>query len=149
MTHSPNTKIPLNGYVLCAPLYLAISRIKCWRCKADTSVAAIIATRVDEYEEGTLEEGGGEEYVYGIDEDEMPDPLRLALEPAAPDYKPIFSGTTQETTWANGCEYCGALQGVFYQHMEPDGPFFGDASNFAGAKVFLMDTSITIDYDAL
>ena len=148
MTQSPNTETPHNGCVLCAPLYLATGRINCWQCKRDTSVVAIIATRVDEYEDGVLAQGDGEEYVHSMDEDEMPEPPRLALEPVAPDYKPIFSGTMQETTWANGCENCGALQGAFYQHMEPDGPFFGDPSDFAGTKVVLTDKNIGIDYDA-
>jgi hypothetical protein len=27
--------------------------------------------------------------------------------------------------WANTCPICGMIQGAFFLHNEPDGPFFG------------------------
>ncbi|MDO8772601.1 MAG: hypothetical protein Q7K57_28645 [Burkholderiaceae bacterium] len=138
---------PSNGYILRGPIFLASSRIRCWRCKQETGVVAVIATRVDEYEQGKGVPGSDAEYVYGMDEDEMPGALRAALQAVAPNFKPIYSGTMQETTWANVCEHCEALQGTFFQHMEPDGPFFGEASDFAGEQTVLMQGCVAVDFD--
>lgn len=139
---------PADGYVLCGPIFLAKSRIECWRCKQQTSVVAVIATRVDEYERGDVVVGDAEEYVYGMAEDEMPEPLRVALEAATPHFKPVFSGSLGETTWANTCEHCDSLQGAFYQHSEPDGPFFGEPAEFLGDRLLLLQGSLVVDYDS-
>jgi hypothetical protein len=37
----------------------------------------------------------------------------------------IRSGTAGTAYWGNTCPACHALQGAFFLHMEPDGPFFG------------------------
>lgn len=36
------------------------------------------------------------------------------------------------TQWANACVHCGVLQGAFFLHAEPDGPFFAGPENFSG-----------------
>ena len=64
-------------------------------------------------------------FVYDLAEDAMPEPLVKALQELAPNYVPTYSGTLGETTWANTCVHCQTLQGAFYMHSEPDGPFFG------------------------
>ena len=45
--------------------------------------------------------------------------------PRPPTIQKRFSRTIREIYWANGCPRCGTLQGDFYLHAEPDGPFFG------------------------
>lgn len=49
---------------------------------------------------------------------------------APPDPRPAtvcwsYGETVQHSYWANTCEHCGALQGDFFLHSEPDSPFFG------------------------
>jgi len=41
-----------------------------------------------------------------------------------PNYKIAYSKTAESSYWANHCEHCGALQGDFFLHSEPDGAFF-------------------------
>jgi len=36
-----------------------------------------------------------------------------------------FSKTAHCKYWVNTCPYCEAIQGDFFLHCEPDGPFFG------------------------
>ena len=50
-----------------------------------------------------------------------------------------------ETTWANGCVHCDALQGAFYLYMEPDGPFFGGADEFEGELIELSSQDVVIE----
>lgn len=128
--------VPIQGVTLLGPLELAVATTRCWKCKEDTQVVAIIAAGVDSVEgDETTHDEDSPSFVYGLNEDEMPEELVAALKLLAPNYVPIHSHTMNETTWANGCDCCGALQGAFYQHMEPDGPFFGYPSYFEGVRV--------------
>lgn len=148
MADSPVPSFNLvNGCVLHAPIELATGSITCWRCKKITRVVAVIVAGEEGFEEGVSDEERCETYVHGFDEDDMPPKLEEALVSAAPNYRPTYSGTMQETTWANQCEFCGELQGAFYLHMEPDGPFFGAPADFFGERTTLLQEKIVIDFD--
>lgn len=124
---------PHDGMLLKAPVQLARAVTECWKCHKSTVVVAIIAAQVLEFEDGQLSwEYDERSYVRDIEEREMPACLAAALARLAPLYRPRYSNTTGEATWANGCEHCSALQGSFYLHMEPDSPFFGDPEEFKG-----------------
>jgi hypothetical protein len=142
----PPLPLQEDGLQLEAPLRLATAKIACWKCKKQTSVVAIVAASVEEIEDGqSCGNTDGSSYVYNILDDDMPEVLARRLQEVAPYYAPIYSGTMNETTWANKCENCGALQGAFYQHMEPDGPFFGGPENFAGEYIELLGQSVRIE----
>ena len=107
---------------------------------------AIVAAELTEYEDGEpYSDRDGPCFVQHIGADEMPAYLAAALARLAPRYRPRFSRTMGETTWANGCEHCEALQGAFYLHMEPDGPFFGGADEFEGELIELWPHDVVID----
>ena len=136
---------PANGRLLHGPLQLGMAEMPCWKCKKNTKVVAIIAADVEVFENreslGSDEE---ESYVHSIGEVEMPAALAHVLGVLAPNYRPIYSHTMDETTWANGCEHCGALQGAFYQHLEPDSPFFGRPEYFTGTRIELLPHSVAL-----
>jgi hypothetical protein len=41
-----------------------------------------------------------------------------------PHFRLSYSRTAEEEYWANHCTHCDTLQGDFFLHNEPDGPFF-------------------------
>lgn len=129
---------PRDGTLLKAPFQLARAITECWKCHQPTAVVAVVAARVLEFEDGQLSWEFDESYVRGLGEREMPACLATALARLAPLYRPRHSNTLSEATWANGCEHCNALQGSFYLHMEPDGPFFGDPEDFNGELMPLV-----------
>lgn len=88
----------------------------------------------------------GSVVLYDIHEDDMPAELAQALATAAPNYSPQYSRTKGTTSWANACVHCGSLQGSFFMHSEPDGPFFGAAEEWTGqpGKV-LMDKPVQLE----
>jgi hypothetical protein len=121
---------------LYGPIKLARSQAQCWKCKQVTPVAAIIAAAIEEFEDG---KGFGKHdeptFVYEVESEDMPDALQSVLSRLAPNYKPIYSRTAGFTQWANTCIHCGSLQGAFFMHMEPDGPFFGRPEHYEGEVV--------------
>lgn len=100
------------------PLNLAIERpsiaeaaVQCWSCHQDTPVLTVAGR----------EEDGALVSVTGIQA--FDSTLRRALS-AYPFYRLAYSRTTSAWAFANVCTLCGALQGDFFLHSEPDGPFF-------------------------
>lgn len=137
---------PANGQLLHGPLQLGMAEMTCWKCEKSTKVVAIIAAEVEEFENGeSLGSDEEESYVHSIGEEKMPAALAHVLGVLAPNYKPIYSHTMDETTWANGCEHCGALQGAFFLHNELDGPFFSGPEYFKGTRVELLPHGIVMD----
>ncbi len=135
-----------DGMLLKAPIQLALAFTACWKCHQPTAVAAIVAAELIEYEDGEpYSDRDGPSYVLDIAQHQMPPFLAAELATLAPLYRPRYSRTMGETTWANGCEHCDALQGGFYLHMEPDGPFFGGADEFAGELVELWPHDVVIE----
>lgn len=130
---------------LIGPLQIARARVDCWKCGHETTVVTIIANQVEAFEEG-ISSGSSEEaaFVYDIPTGDIPVMLTKALQLHAPHFKPTYSRTMDETTWANTCEHCEALQGAFYLHSEPEGPFFAGPSNFDGERVELHAEDVQI-----
>ena len=50
-----------------------------------------------------------------------------------------FSGTAGSKYWVNTCPYCEAIQGDFFLHSEPDGPFFGISIEEDSTEAFEED----------
>ena len=128
------------------PVQLATTTAKCWKCHRPTPVHALLAADVEEFAPG--EESMRIEQpslVYEISEDALPPEVMGAVAKAAPNFKPLFSRTVGETSWANACVHCGLLQGAFFLHNEPDGPFFGGPEEFTGTRVVLSQESFDVD----
>lgn len=130
---------------LFGPIQLASAQVGCWKCKARTPVHAVVPSDLEEMEDGGIGRVGEAVFVYEIEEDDMPGPLAAALRLAAPTYQPLHSRSTDLTAWANGCAHCGALQGAFFLHAEPDGPFFGMPRDFEGELTVLVNQDLQVD----
>ena len=97
-------QLPRNGMVLKGPVQLASGEIECYSCHKTTAVVSIVASQVLEIVNGQLDwEYDEPSFVRDIGEDEMPAGLAAALARLAPRYRPRYSRTMGETTWANGC----------------------------------------------
>lgn len=84
-------------------------------------------------------------FVYEISPGALPPAVKATVAKLAPNFKPLFSRTVGETSWANACVHCGLLQGAFFLHSEPDGPFFGGPEDFDGAKVLVSEQGFDVD----
>lgn len=140
---------PTEGLQLHGPVHLASAEIRCWRCDRPTLVHALIVSDLEELEEPEP----GEEpfrleaaaFVYELDPDALPANVEETLSRLAPAYRPTYSQTADATYWANVCTHCGTLQGAFFLHSEPDGPFFGGPEEFHGARVLLSQDGFVVD----
>lgn len=135
------------GFVrLHGPVHVASSVTNCWHCHCQTPVHALVAADVEDFapsgEPMRTEEPS---FVYDISPDGLPHEVKAALSKLAPNFKPLFSKTVGQTSWANACAHCGMLQGAYYMHGEPDGPFFGGPSNFVGAKVVVSEHGFDVE----
>lgn len=144
------TRIPMNqsdDFVrLHGPVELASSETECWKCHKVTPVLALLAADVEEFVAGEEpERNEAPSFVYDLDEDALPPEVQASLGAAAPNYKPVYSRTLDETTWASICVHCGSLQGAFFMHSEPDGPFFGGPEEFKGQRALLSADGFDVD----
>ena len=127
------------------PIRLAGATVECWRCHEQTAVHALEVSDVEDVDEGgDVTRLGSRAFVYGVGKDDLAGFVRLPLAQHAPKYLPTFSRTTGETSWASLCEHCDALQGAFFQHSEPDGPFFGGPKTFKGSLTLLSTEGIEV-----
>lgn len=130
---------------LYGPIKLARATMECWKCKRETPVAALIASDLEDVEDGKGQgKFGSTAYVYEVSEDGIPDSLKHTLRQLVSHYQPAYSRTTKLSQWANVCVHCGILQGPFYLHSEPDGPFFAGPENFSGEvqEVYAGDLAV-------
>lgn len=135
-----------NHIELQGPIELASTSTSCWKCSKPTPVHALVAGDVLEIEDGeVVYQTERRTFVYEIDAEQLPPAIRDAVVAAASNYRPTLSRTTGETTWSNVCIHCGALQGAFFMHSEPDGPFFGEPSDFEGQRVAIADVGFIVD----
>jgi len=135
-----SAKLRLKG-----PIHLACSETECWKCKRATPVFAIEASDLKNLEHGDASQPVGEPvFVHDI-VGKLPASLQAGLTEHAPHYQPTLSRTTGATSWANQCVHCRALQGDFFMHSEPDGPFFSGPQRFNGTRILLTDKNIELE----
>lgn len=127
------------------PIHLACSDTECWKCKRSTPVFAIEASDLKDLERWDASQPVGEPvFVHDI-AGNLPASLQAGLTEHAPNYRPTLSRTTGTTSWANQCVHCRALQGGFFMHSEPDGPFFSGPHRFNGSRILLTDKNIELE----
>lgn len=90
---------------------IAEATVRCWSCHRETAVLTVAGRDQDDDLEA----------VTGI---KAFDATLAAALSTRPYYRLVFSGTTRLWAFANVCSLCEALQGDFFLHSEPDGPFF-------------------------
>jgi len=97
------------------PLYLAHTRMSCWRCGADMPAIALVAPSVAETE--------GEICLLS-EVEELPESVLQFVRKRFPSFKLKYSKTLGLRYYANTCPRCGVIFGDFYLHSEPGAPFF-------------------------
>ncbi len=138
MVSPMGTKLRLKG-----PIRLACSHADCWKCQRRTPVFAIEASDLKSLADGDPSQPLGKPvFLYDI-AGNLPSSLREGLTEHAPNYRPTFSRTTGATSWANQCVHCRTLQGGFFMHSEPDGPFFSGPHGFGGSRILLRKVCTT------
>ena len=139
---------PKDHLRLYGPIQLATAETDCWKCHKSTPSQSLMAEDIESfssYAEVQPRRNNRRTFFYGVAADSMPPELTKSLEERAPHYKPTFSRTVQETSWASQCVHCGALLGAFFEHSEPDGPFFARPSEFLGSLEILSESGFDID----
>lgn len=111
----------------------AEASVRCWSCRAETPVLSIAGRDQDDDLESVI----------GIKAFDPDTARRLS---AYPHYRLAFSGTTRIWAFANVCA-CGALQGDFFLHNEPDGPFFALHSPENPSRITDLDGPIRVATD--
>jgi len=136
----------MDHLILKGPIALRTASTECWKCHAATPVHALIAQAVLDGEADAGADDLCRSFVYDVEEDDMPRQLASALEGLAANYRPTRSRTLGATVWANRCTQCGALQGAFFLHSEPDGPFFGgpDECETAGEERLVAQDNFSV-----
>lgn len=113
------------SYVICDYVYIAVAKIKCWKCNKITKVIAFALesdTIIPLYKNYSIkEETGFDLLIY---------PISIELNPAIKSImkknfscKNKYSKTINATYFANTCEHCDSLQGNFFLYQEVDSPF--------------------------
>lgn len=139
MSQQPSTR-------LFGSIELVSADISCWKCGKQTPVHALQVANIEEFEPN--EEPDRLEaatFVYELSPSSLPAAVKAELASRAPNYKPLFSKTVGEVSWANACVHCGLVQGAFFLHHKPDGPFFGGPEDFAGPRTLLATTGFDVD----
>lgn len=135
-----------NHIELQGPIELATTTTGCWKCRRPTPVHSLVASNVREIEDGEVAyETERPTFVCEIDADQLPPAIQGAVHRVAANFRPTRSRTTGETTWSNVCVHCGMLQGAFFMHSEPDGPFFGEPDDFDGQRVTVAEVGFFVD----
>jgi hypothetical protein len=104
------------------PLYLAHTRISCWRCGADMTAIALVAPNVAETE--------GEICILS-EVEELPESVLRFVRKRFPSFKLRYSKTLGLQYYANTYPRCGVIFGDFYLHSEPGSPFFSTTDDEA------------------
>lgn len=120
------------------PLYLAHTRISCWRCGADMTAIALVAPNVAETE--------GEICILS-EVEELPESVLRFVRKRFPSFKLRYSKTLGLQYYANTCPRCGVIFGDFYLHSEPGSPFFpttGDEAKELTLEAVPLRGSITV-----
>ena len=128
------------------PVQLASAEAACWKCRRPTPVHALLAADVEEFapgEEPTRVEEPS--FVYDVSPDALPPAVKATVAKWRPTSSRCSPRTIGGTNWANAGVHCGLLQGAFFLHSEPDGPFFGGPEDFDGAKVVVSEQGFDVD----
>lgn len=130
---------------LIAPIYLLSSTIECYACDEVTIVHCIAASGVTEEDEPD-EVGVRLRLLSNVEQ--IDNAISAKLSEMAPPYHTNRSMTQGRRVWMNHCVHCGAKQGDFDLHSEPDGPFFAYEGGVHVVKELLLANGVfTFDAD--
>jgi hypothetical protein len=97
------------------PLYLAHTKISCWRCGAKMPALALVAPNVAEAD-GAI--------CILSEIKELPPVVLQFVGKRFPSFTLRYSKAVGSRYYANTCLTCGVISGDFYLHSEPGAPFF-------------------------
>ena len=113
---SPDELFDESSIVAIAPIYLLESSTACWKCGLINSVFCLAAS-------GVKEEGFQDQFVCFSNLQKVPDILSEFFKVKTPRYYLDYTYQSESIYYINHCA-CGAKQGDFYLHDEPESPFF-------------------------
>jgi len=96
------------------PLYIASTRIHCWKCHAEMPAITLVAPDIPD--------GFDEVYVLS-NIAHLPSEVLNFIQRTFPHFKLRYSKTTQSRYFANTCPKCHMLSGDFHLHGEPGATF--------------------------
>lgn len=116
------------GTIIKNPFFIAVSSRYCWKCNKETPLIALGAER----KICIFWDEDNENYGWDLEDDfllfqnisYLPTKFAEFIKEDYDFFKYTYSKTNQEKLWANCCIHCGALQGDWFNHNEPDGAFF-------------------------
>lgn len=114
------------GTIVGRPCYVAVSSRSCWKCGADTPLISLASERIlERYDESeTWESPDENNLVLFFNVSKLPGAVLRPLQQRYPFFQKKYSATARQYYFGNTCIGCGALQGDFFNHCEPDGAFF-------------------------
>jgi len=128
------------------PVELASGEVRCWKCQKTTPVFALLTTDLEEVEpDQEVDRLEAPAFLYDLSPGALPPAVKAELAKLAPNYRPTYSRSIGDTCWANVCSHCGVLQGAFFLHSEPDGPFFGGPEEYSGPKITLSARGFAVE----
>ena len=115
--------------IIKAPFYLALNKRDCWKCGYMTKVISLYSDNFYFLESEDVESEGqifhkSEFKSFFSDITFLDKEIHQFLNQNFPFFKLGFSKTIGGKYWANHCEKCNSLQGDFFNHSEPGGPFY-------------------------
>lgn len=128
--------------LVCDGLYIVEAPCKCFKCKKETRVVSLAYKEhflITKDKDGNLIDYQYEDEClkfFTLDDEIENIQLRLFLKNKFRYYY-SYSKFIKDLYVANHCEHCGKIQGNFYLHDEPDGPF-GDYIEYENKKNYKL-----------
>jgi hypothetical protein len=146
--------IPLSeGFIIRKPYRIASTQRNCWKCKIVTPMVALASsfyfefTYMDEDDpDCEMEWNFGPYSTVFCNVTQMSEHVSEMLKRDFPFYRPTWSKTQKQQTWANNCIHCGSLQGEWHNHEDFDGAFFPDPFEKPRFPIELKAFDLELDY---
>lgn len=114
--------------IICDNIYITVGNHTCFKCQQNIKVISLAASNYVIIDEEA--EAFNEDINFISDIENIPLNLQKYLNDNYKYYKG-YSKTTKTYYYGNHCSKCGALQGNYFLHSEPDSPFFIDSEECA------------------
>lgn len=137
--------------IIKSPFYLALAERTCWKCTRTTPLLSIGSDDYMEYQEEECSDGEdyswqwGNEFILLESVTFLPAQIVHLIQTEYPFFQYQYSRQVGGKYWGNKCVHCGALQGDWFNHNEPDGAFFPCSAEEARA-IRLVEMKFKYDF---
>ena len=136
------------GFIVKSPYIVAKAVRTCWKCHNQTPLIALGAKSFYalDYDRPHTPKWTKWDYpILFMDIVTLEEEVIKVLQNEYPFFQQIYSNTAKEKYWANGCSYCKALQGDYFNFMEPNAPF-GPGSEDDARRIKVGYLHLKYDY---